>query len=64
MIKTEKETKLYMDDQCRDKLYISYHDIQVQMYEISLQWEEVMSTAVHKPDGCEVNSKLNKDEVG
>ena len=64
MIKMEKETKLSMDDQCRDKLYISYHDIQVQKYEMSLQGEEVTSTDVHKPDGCEVNSKLNKDEVG
>ena len=63
MIKMANEAKLPMDDQCRDKLYISYHDVQVQMYEMSFQGEEVMSTAVHKPDGFEVKSNSNKDEV-
>ena len=64
MIKMAKEAKLSMDDQCQDKLYLSYRDIQVQMSEMSLQGEEVMSIAVHKPYGYEVNSKLNGDEVG
>ena len=63
MIKMANEAKLSMDDQCRDKLYLSYRDIQVQMSEMSLQGEEVMSIAVHKPDGYEVNSKPDEDEV-
>ena len=64
MIKMAKEAKLSMDDQCRDRLYLSYRDIQVQMSEMSLHGEEVMSIAVHKPEGYEVNSKLNEEKFG